>query len=567
MKNNVVYVISKDRKPLMPTRRFGKVRHLLETGKAVPINTNPFTIRLKYDTAHYVQDLYAGIDTGRENIGSAVSEESGRCSYLADTRTNNKSVKKNMANRAGFRSERRRHDRQNKQRKAKHDGTEMKNGRQDKVRTIHDCISKEVSYPGAEKPVTHKVIQGKEGKSNNRKRPDGWITPSARQLVQITMREIEQMCQIMPVTQLSIERVTFDFQKLANANIHGWQYTKGPLYGYKSYKDYIYDEQDGNCAICGAPIENYHHIHQKKGLGTDTVNNIIGLCNKCHEEIHHMPNAEEILEERKKYVNDNYSVSLLNSVMPVLIEEAADFCKEHGIRLVVTDGNTTSDARKKYGVLKDHCIDAYMISLAGREVKEIRYPDEIIQKRRFKKKSNNIISARNQREYQVDGKTVAWNRHQATDQKEPALDQYMEKYAEDHTPAECDRHFRSLVVKPARRTYTYHKTGYIASAHAGDVIRYEKHNKVKGNTKTRTFIAVSYSISGSQNEPQISYGNGNQNCKAKFCRPIESGCLHAVGQVKTDDYLKEAAKRDAEYKAKKAARHKQKAAKRKKNAV
>ena len=42
----IVYVVSKKRKPLMPTTRCGHVRKLLDACKAVVINSNPFTIRV-----------------------------------------------------------------------------------------------------------------------------------------------------------------------------------------------------------------------------------------------------------------------------------------------------------------------------------------------------------------------------------------------------------------------------------------------------------------------------------------------------------------------------------------
>ena len=163
-----VYIVDKHGKPLMPTTRFGHVRKLMKSGKAVPISNNPFTIRLKYDTTSYTQDLWEGIDTGRQNIGDAVSDKDGENVYLADVCTNNKSIKSNMQDRAGFRRERRRHDRQSKQRKAKHDGTEIKNGDDDTVRTKYFCKSVKISYPAADEAVTHKVIRGKEGKFANR---------------------------------------------------------------------------------------------------------------------------------------------------------------------------------------------------------------------------------------------------------------------------------------------------------------------------------------------------------------------------------------------------------------
>lgn len=539
-----VRVIAKDGTPLMPTNRCGKVRHLLETGKAVAIRTKPFTIRLKYETTKYTQDLYGGIDTGRENIGSAVSKENGENVYLANTRSNNRSVHKQMTNRAGFRSERRRHDRQSKQRKAKHDETEMQKGNPDKIRTTHDCISREVTYPGAEKSVVHKVIQGKEGKFNNRKRAKGSVTPSARQLVQTTMNEVRFMVETMPITVLCVERVSFDFQKMANVNIQAWEYSKGPLYGYDSYKDFIKDEQHGKCPFCGDEIKQYHHILPRSKGGTDTVKNIIGVCESCHIKIHSGEITEEMLHQAKEGVVQSFNVSLLNSVMPVLLEELQSFCDEHHIRLVITDGHATAAARAKYHLPKDHSTDAYCISLAGRDVDStcVKLDDHIYLKRRFKKKSKNIIAKRNQRVYYDGNKPVAYNRHRAMDQKTDSLEEYMEKYRSTHTGAEADDHFHSLTVKPARREYTYHKYGIPAAVHPGDIVRYEKHNKTSGKTKTDTFVALQVKMYG---EGHVIYGNGAQSRKIKYCHPIQAGSLQCIGLEKTTTYLEDVKKKDA----------------------
>ena len=40
----MVYVLSKEGTPLMPTKRHGKVRHLLKQGKAKVVKRTPFTI-------------------------------------------------------------------------------------------------------------------------------------------------------------------------------------------------------------------------------------------------------------------------------------------------------------------------------------------------------------------------------------------------------------------------------------------------------------------------------------------------------------------------------------------
>jgi hypothetical protein len=51
----IVYVLSKDGKPLMPTRRGGKVRVLRKAGMAKVVCRDPFTIQLLYDAREYIQ--------------------------------------------------------------------------------------------------------------------------------------------------------------------------------------------------------------------------------------------------------------------------------------------------------------------------------------------------------------------------------------------------------------------------------------------------------------------------------------------------------------------------------
>lgn len=77
----MIYIVNKYNKPLMPTNRHSHIRKLLKQGKAVVINTKPFIIKLKYETSDITQNLYCGIDTGRENIGIGVSNEKGECLF------------------------------------------------------------------------------------------------------------------------------------------------------------------------------------------------------------------------------------------------------------------------------------------------------------------------------------------------------------------------------------------------------------------------------------------------------------------------------------------------------
>lgn len=65
----VVYIISKTGKPLMPTNRLGKVRHLLKDGLAKVVQRTPFTIQLLYDSDEYTQPITLGVDAGSKTIG------------------------------------------------------------------------------------------------------------------------------------------------------------------------------------------------------------------------------------------------------------------------------------------------------------------------------------------------------------------------------------------------------------------------------------------------------------------------------------------------------------------
>lgn len=156
----------------MPTNRHSHIRKLLKQGKAVVINSNPFTVKLKYETADITQPLYCGIDTGRENIGLGVSNEKGECIAKVRAVTNSKMIKISMDKRRSYRQERRLYKRQKKQRKAlrKNQTIQSENKIEYKNKQVPYV---EIKAIGADEPAIHKVIKGAEAKFNNRHRPEG----------------------------------------------------------------------------------------------------------------------------------------------------------------------------------------------------------------------------------------------------------------------------------------------------------------------------------------------------------------------------------------------------------
>lgn len=91
----LVYVLDINGHPLMPTKRFGKVRRMLRDGRAKVVRREPFTIKLLYETkTNIVQDLTLGVDTGSSKIGCAVADEKQNILYLSEVEIRNDITKK-----------------------------------------------------------------------------------------------------------------------------------------------------------------------------------------------------------------------------------------------------------------------------------------------------------------------------------------------------------------------------------------------------------------------------------------------------------------------------------------
>jgi hypothetical protein len=203
-------------------------------------------------------------------------------------------------------------------------------------------------------------------------------------------------------------------------------------------------------------------------------------------------------------------------------------CSSHGMTFSITDGKETYTTRTNFGLDKTHALDGYCVSLAKREYYKPKFvPDRIYEQRRFKKKSKNNIQKLNRREYWLDGKLVAINRHKATDQKDDSLEEFLTKYRETHTEKEVQQMMHRVDIRPAKRTYTYHKDGRVCKFHIGDLIRYKKKNKIKGNTKLDTFVCTGVRFGKDDSEQTLS--NGTKEKKMKFCSVLQSGCTPYIG--------------------------------------
>ena len=255
---STVYVLNKDGKPLMPTTRCGHVRRLLKEQKAQVVTSKPFTIQLLYETDDVVQPLYLGIDPGRTNIGVAVVKIDGTAVFTALLETRNKEIPKLMQGRKKARRARRTNGRRcRRQRRAKANGTISKkcvkqttaqNGSVSKRAKKIGVIKRHL--PGCEKEVLCIGIKNKEAKFSNRTRPEGWLTPTANQLLQTHINLVKKIQKFLPISDVVLEINKFAFMRLDNPNVQKWQYQQGPLYQKASLEEAVSEMQEHHCLFC-----------------------------------------------------------------------------------------------------------------------------------------------------------------------------------------------------------------------------------------------------------------------------------------------------------------------------
>ena len=304
----MIYVLNKNGEPLMPTTRCGHVRALLKQGKAVVVKTRPFVVELLYDIDPSDEELILGMDPGRTNIGVCVVDENGKPKISLNAVTRNKSIPKLMSDRKQYRT-RHRHLKRRcvRQRKARRAGT-----------TGDPVIRRRL--PKCDTDIECHDIKNKESRFCNRKRPEGWLSPTARQLLETHISLIKTIMKILPLSDVVIELNRFAFMAIDDPFVKPWEYQKGPLYKKESVNDAVYEAQKGRCLLCGGDIDRYHHIVPRSKGGSDTLPNIAGLCKECHHKVHTTREAFLALQKKKNGMNKKYgALSVLNQIIPYLI--------------------------------------------------------------------------------------------------------------------------------------------------------------------------------------------------------------------------------------------------------
>ena len=204
----------------------------------------------------------------------------------------------------------------------------------------------------------------RQARFNNRSssKRKGRIAPSILQKRQATLRVINQLNKWINITDYWLEDVSIDIRALTDGyKSYGWQYQKSNRLDENIRKAVIL--RDGcKCMECdksNCKLE-VHHIKPRRLNGSNTLSNLITLCEICHQktegkEEQYMKHYFDILKS-----SDNKNLNYAQHVMigKTWLREQLSMI---GL-LYLTSGGDTANKRIDWNIAKSHSNDAICIT-------------------------------------------------------------------------------------------------------------------------------------------------------------------------------------------------------------
>lgn len=353
-----VFVQDCNGNPLMPTKRLGKVRHLLKEKRAVVIMREPFTIRLTKPLEHtYTQFCSMGVDTGSVYIGMSVTT----------------AAQEFFAACLKIRS-----------------------------REVHDLLeTRKENRCGR-----HYKKGYRQARFDNRKKKDGWLAPSIEHRILSHELFIKLVMKLLPVKKITLELGKFDTQKMKDPEISGSEYQHGEKEGYENTKAFVKARDKYECQIChnskGKTLQ-VHHIIPKNNGGPNTPANLVCLCSSCHNKLHKGKlSLPEKFNANKKSVMFLRDAAAMNMISMKIYERIKTAYPNITVRY--TYGYRTKFYRDQHNITKSHEHDARVIS-GNPTAKFASYLYEMAQQRRHNRQLEEHQPRRRKAVYK-DGKII-----------------------------------------------------------------------------------------------------------------------------------------------------------------
>ena len=305
-------------KKLSPTK-VNKGWYLIRKQRAILVSKYPMVIQLKKEVKDDEEDeseFIVGVDDGSKHVGIAIIQ---KC------KTKNKVVFKGTVEQ-----------------------------RQD-VKHLMDVRREYRRYHRQHK--RYRQVRFNNRSSSKR---DKRLAPTIKQKKDGILRVINRLNNWCKISEIYLEDVQIDIRALQDGKLYKWQYQKSNRLDENLRKAIIM--RDGNrCMECGASncILEAHHIVPRRLKGSDTIDNLITLCDKCHDKTEgceekfiakyqSMINGKNIRFDYAQHVmqGKNYLRSELNDIAP----------------LKLTIGSETANKRIDWNIEKTHSNDAIVIT-------------------------------------------------------------------------------------------------------------------------------------------------------------------------------------------------------------
>ena len=233
----------------------------------------------------------------------------------------------------------------------------------------------------------------RQARFNNRSssKRKGRVAPSILQKRQATIRVINQLNKWINITNYWLEDVAIDIRALTDGyQSYGWQYQKSNRLDENIRKAVIL--RDGcKCMECGksnCKLE-VHHIKPRRLSGSNTLSNLITLCETCHQktegkEEQYMKHYFDILKS-----SDNKNLNYAQHVMigKIWLREQLSML---GL-LYLTSGGDTANKRIDWNIAKSHTNDAICITDLQPDSCDVKEWTIKPMRRKSKAKTDNVL--------------------------------------------------------------------------------------------------------------------------------------------------------------------------------
>lgn len=305
-----------------------RARQLLRKGKARVYSRFPFTIILTEREGGQLQQIELKIDPGSKTTGIAVVAHFQRGYVVVwgcNLRHRGEKIRDSLTKRRAIRRSRR--NRKTRYRKARF---------------------------------------------GNRVTKKGWLPPSIDSRVHNVENWARKLQRVAPLSQIAVETVRFDTQKIQNPEISGVEYQQGELYGYE-VREYLLEKWQRRCAYCdreNIPLQIEHIVPRVRG-GSNRISNLTLACARCNRDKNTMDIREflakqpqrlgKILAQAKTPLKDAAAVNATRIAV-------GNALKKLGLPVSFSSGGRTKYNRTRLGYAKDHWIDAACVGESGENV-------------------------------------------------------------------------------------------------------------------------------------------------------------------------------------------------------